>query len=58
MMENEVIDELELVEPASVHRDQVMEFRREHQCKGVLYGSGGLDRAQSFEEWLLRVRRK
>lgn len=46
-------DAVRLIEPTEHHRQLVMDYRQEFVTHGdTLHGTGGLERTDSFDEWL------
>lgn len=48
---------LKLVFPTEEYKKQVMEYLKEHIKNGenILHGAGGLDKADSFEDWIQKI---
>lgn len=55
---NNAKGELELVFPTEEYKEKVMDYLKEHLDNGekVLNGAGGLERVDSFEEWLKKIK--
>lgn len=56
---NNARGELELVFPTAEYKDKVMDYLKEHLENGetILNGAGGLERVESFDEWLEKVQK-
>lgn len=54
---NNAKGELELVFPTINHKEQVMDYLKEHLDNGdiMLNGAGGLERFKNYEEWLEKI---
>ena len=49
---------LRLILPTSEYKNQIMEYREEFLRNGdVLHGTGGLEKAESFEAWYEKWKR-